>query len=200
MQFPFRLTASALALGLGLGLAVQPAAAQDGPNCFIQDATQAEAGERISPLDSASVSLGGDEAKVCYGAPSVRGREIMGELVPFDEPWRAGANEATALHLTFPATVGDLQLDPGSYSLYTIPGENSWEVVLNSEHERWGVPIDGSVRSADLGIVEVTPASTDGMVEQMRFRWDKHSEEHANLILEWENTRISVPVQKRTGM
>lgn len=194
MRSSLRLTVPVLALALIL--TVQPAAAQSGPSCFLSDATAEEAAERASPLDSASVNLGGDVAKICYGAPSARGREIMGGLVPFDQPWRAGANEATALYLTFPAAVGDLELDPGSYSLYTIPGEESWEVVLNSNHERWGVPIDPSVRSDDLGIVTVTPEPTDQMVEQMRFRWETRGENRADLVLEWENTRIRLPVEK----
>lgn len=197
MRLSLRLTASALALALAV--TARPAAAQSGPSCFLANATHAEAGERVSPLDSASVTLGGDMAKICYGAPSARGRDIMGGLVPYDQPWRAGANEATGLHLTFPARVGGVELDPGSYSLYTIPGEETWEVVLNANHERWGIPINQQVRGQDIGIATVTPESTDRMVDRMRYRWEKQSESLAHLTLEWENTRIRVPVEK-TGM
>ena len=192
-------TAALSVLAVALATGAPQVAAQDAPGCWLARGTKAQAAERTSPLDSASVRLGGDEAKICYGAPSARGREIMGGLVPYDTPWRAGANEATNLHLAFGAEVAGVELDPGSYSVYTIPGEETWEVVLNENDQRWGIPIDAGVREADIGIGSVAPESTDDMVEQMRFRWVKHDESSADLLLEWENTRIRIPVE-RSGM
>ena len=75
-----------------VGLLAVPttASAQDAPGCYLARGTLAEAAERPSPLDSASVTLDGAEAKVCYGAPAARDRVVMGELVPFGQPWRTG--------------------------------------------------------------------------------------------------------------
>lgn len=174
-------------------------AVQEAPGCFLRGATPAEAAERASPLDSATVVLGNAEAKVCYGAPSMNDREIMGELVPFDEPWRTGANEATGLHLTFPATVAGVPLQPGSYSLYTIPTSGDWEVVVNSEHERWGIPINEEVRGMDVGSATVTPETISAPVERMRFSFDQISDTEAHLVMEWETTRLRIPVVHTGG-
>ncbi|WP_423925865.1 DUF2911 domain-containing protein [Candidatus Palauibacter sp.] len=144
---------------------------------------------RQSPLQELRFSAGGGEALLCYGAPSARERVVMGELVPFGEPWRVGANEPTTLHLSAVATVGGVSLAPGSYSLYATPGETEWEFHLNSNFERWGIPIDAEVRSAEIGSFSATPSATAGMVEMMTF-------EHMDgaLRLSWENTQVDIPL------
>jgi hypothetical protein len=168
------------------------------PGCWLARGTAQEAGERASPLDSASVTLGGQEAKVCYGAPYRNDRVIMGGLVPWDEPWRLGANETTALHLTFPARVAGIELQPGSYSLYAVPTQHHWEIVVNGDPERWGIPIDEGVRGQDIDSATVMPETTDQMVERMVLRFDRVSDSEAHLVMEWENTRVRIPVV-RTG-
>jgi hypothetical protein len=164
------------------------------PGCFIRGATQEEAGTRPSPLDSAMVTLGGAEAKLCYGAPSANEREVMGGLVPYDAPWRTGANEATALHLTFPAQVAGVSVPAGSYSLYTVPTAGDWQLVVNGVFERWGIPINEEVMASDIGSGTVTPEATEGFVERMTARFDPISPTEAHLVLEWENTRVRIPV------
>jgi Protein of unknown function (DUF2911) len=72
---------------------------------------------RLSPFDSTLVIIGRDRAKVCYGRPSMRDREIFGGLVPFDTLWRTGANEPTTIHLPFAASIAGLAVQPGSYTL-----------------------------------------------------------------------------------
>ncbi len=172
------------------------ASSQQAPACWLRSGVTAEdAADRPSPRDSASIELDAGIAKVCYGAPSARGRDIMGGLVPYDEPWRGGADEATALHLTFPAEVAGVSVDPGSYSLYTIPSEDAWAIVVNRNAERWGIPIDSNVREQDIGSGTVTPEEMDGMTEQMQYRFEQTGDNAAELILEWENTRVRIPVE-----
>ena len=144
---------------------------------------------RQSPLQELRFSAGGGEALLCYGAPSARERVVMGELVPFGEPWRVGANEPTTLHLSAVATVGGVSLAPGSYSLYATPGESEWEFHLNSNFERWGIPIDAEVRSTEIGSFSAMPSATAEMVEMMTF-------EHMDgaLRLSWENTQVDIPL------
>lgn len=163
--------------------------ASGGPedSCFLNNATLAEAAERPSPL--MAIQLSGDVGVLCWGAPSANGREIMGGLVPFGQPWRMGANEATALHLTSAATIGGIALEPGSYSLIAHPGEESWEIFVNSNAERWGVPITDDVRANDLGSFMVNAEATDGMVETLTY-----STAGGVITMEWENTRISIPM------
>lgn len=154
--------------------------------------TMAEAQERPSPLQSVELSVGGNDALLCYGAPSARGRDIMGSLVPFGEPWRMGANEPTTLHLSGPATIQGVAVEPGSYSIYAIPGESEWTIVLNSTHERWGIPIDESVRASDVGSFTVEPETMDESVETLQFRFEPTPDAPmGDIILEWENTRVS---------
>ena len=144
---------------------------------------------RASPLQELRFTAGGGEALLCYGAPSARERVVMGELVPFGEPWRVGANEPTTLHLSAGASVGGVALMPGSYSLYATPGESEWEFHLNSNFERWGIPIDEAVRATEIGSFSAMPSATAEMVEMMMF-------EHVDgaLRLSWENTQVDIPL------
>ena len=144
--------------------------------------------ERLSPLQEVRFAYEGGGGLLCYGAPSARAREIMGGLVPFGELWRGGANEPTTLHLSASATLGDISLDAGSYSIYMIPGESEWEFFVNSNFERWGVPIDDDVRSTEIGSFTVTAGSTYEMVETLLY---EHMEGH--LMLSWENTQVHIP-------
>lgn len=172
------------------------ATAQEAPACRFTASGDELAG-RASPPDSASVQLGQATVKLCYGAPSMRGREIMGGLVPYDQPWRMGANEPTTLHLPVAAEVGGVQLEPGSYALYAIPGESEWTIVLNGAPERWGVPINEEVRAEDVGSFVVEPESTDEPVEQMRIGIEPTEDGAARIALEWESTRVSFPIRPR---
>ena len=144
---------------------------------------------RQSPLQELSFSYDGGEGLLCYGAPSARERVVMGDLVPYGEVWRLGANEATALHLSAAATVGGVALGAGSYSLYATPGETEWEFHVNSEYDRWGIPIDAVVQSTEVGSFMATPSATAEMVETMTF-------EHVDgaLRFSWENTQVDIPL------
>jgi hypothetical protein len=171
-----------------------PADAIQEPACWLSRGTMAEAQERPSPLRETTLTLGGQVAKLCYGAPSARGRTIFGELEAFGVPWRSGANEATALHLPFAVSVGDIALEPGSYSIYSIPGEEAWEVVVNGTAERWGIPISDEVRAADIGSVTLARESTE-LVETLTYAWEQESEGAGHLVLLWETTRVAIPVR-----
>lgn len=162
--------------------------------CFLRGATLEEAAERPSPLEATAFTVGSTEGQICYGAPSARDREVMGALVPYGEPWRTGANEATALHLEGPAVVGGIPLEAGSYSLYTIPAEGEWEVFVNSNFERWGIPISPEVRESDVGSFTVQPESMDEFVETMQIEWQQDDQNAGHLVLQWENTRVPIPV------
>lgn len=173
-----------------------PVQAQDVSGCFVRGATAAEAVQRPSPLGATVVTLGGQDAKLCYGRPKANGRKVMGELVPFGTPWRMGANEATALHVPFAAEIGGVKVEPGVYSLYAIPGEKEWEIVVNRQYERWGIPINEGVLSANVGSFKRPVAATAAPVEQLTFTWASHGDTMGHLVLEWENTKVEIPVHK----
>ncbi len=162
------------------------------------EAEPAELAERPSPLDSASVALNAGVVKVCHGSPQMRGREIMGGLVPFDQPWRLGANEATRIHMPAAGTIAGVAVEPGWYSLYTIPGADSWEIVVNESSERWGIPISEKVRAADVGSGTVNVQSTDAPVEGLTMTLTENGADAAILTIEWEETRVQVPIELRS--
>lgn len=176
------------------GSSVDTVSTADPPGCWIRGERE-DLELRISRLDSTSVELGGGTVKVCYSRPRKLGRPIMGRLVPYGEPWRLGANEATVLHLPLPATVAGVPVDAGSYSLYAVPGETSWRIVVNADARRWGIPIDEAVRRQDVGSGKV-PAETLGeTVERLTLRLLRRSPDHAVLRIEWERTGVNVPIE-----
>jgi hypothetical protein len=164
-------------------------AAGDSPACYIAQGTLEEAQQRPSPLMQTPFTVGDTEALLCYGAPSARGREIVGGLLVYGQPERIGANEPTTLHLAGSATVGGVALDAGSYSLYAIPHADEWEFFLNSNWQRWGIPIDAAVRTSDVGSFTATPETMDEFVERLQYRFA-----NGEILLEWENTRLRIPV------
>jgi len=168
-------------------------------SCFLQGSTLEEAAQRPSPLGETEIAFEGHTGKFCYGRPSKNDRVVMGELVPFGEPWRIGANEATALHLPFAATVGGIDLEPGSYSIYAIPGELEWEFVLNRNYERWGTPINDEVMSANIGSFTSMARQLTETVEQLTVGWHTHGGSEGHLVLDWETTRVEIGVNLAGG-
>jgi len=181
-------------------LDLDPAANSDAADFWCAfSGTPQELAERVSPPDSLDAAIAGGRLKVCYSRPSARGRVIMGELVPFDEPWRTGANEATLIHLGFPARIAGVRLQPGTYSLYTIPGRETWEIVFNRSVRREGMPIDAGVQAQDVGRATVPVEPLDRHVETLTFDLRPTGRGSAELLLEWETTRVRIPVERAGG-
>jgi hypothetical protein len=150
---------------------------------------------RLSPLDSTVLSVDGATIKVCYGRPFIRGRVIMGGLVPFGEPWRLGANEPTRLVLPFAATVAGVRVEPGTYSLYVVPQKTSWEIHVNTDVDRWGIPIDSLVRARDVGTGTVPVETLPQVVDQLTLRLVARTP--VELVVTWEKTRVRIPIERR---
>lgn len=152
---------------------------------------------RASPFDSASVALDAGTVKVCYSRPRKLGRPIMGRLVPYGVPWRMGADEATAIHLPVAGSVAGVELQPGWYSLYAVPSEREWQIVVNREARRWGTPIDDAVRAADIGHGNVPANLTDASEDLLRMGFDRAAGNASELILHWDRTVVRIPVVLR---
>lgn len=150
---------------------------------------------RTSPYDSTTLSLGSGAAKVCYGRPALKGRTMIGgEAVPYGQLWRTGANEPTTIHLDVPATIAGLRVEPGSYSLYTVPREgNEWTLVLNRSTSQWGVESQYTeeVEAQEVGRAPIPAETLESPVESMTIR---PMEEGSGLLLEWQNTRVRIPI------
>ncbi len=187
-------------LGLGAtaetveGLGTDPLLSSQDPQCVVAEQMPLEG--RASPLESASAEVGSATVMVCYGAPSARGRTMIGgDDVPYGEFWRTGANEPTMIHLTAPANVAGVQLEAGSYSLYTRPGNDEWDLFLNRSIDRWGIPINAEVRAEEIGQATLPREQPEDHVETLQFRFEDVSGSQATLVLEWENYRVRIPVE-----
>jgi hypothetical protein len=184
-------------LTLAMMLVTAPRArAQSADACWFQD-KPADASKVASPPDSATVVLGDGAVKVCYASPRVKGREIMGKLVPYGAPWRMGANEATAIHVPFRARIAGVEVEPGWYSIYAIPDAKQWQIVVNSEAQRWGIPIDAKVRAKDVGTGRAAAEHTAKPVENLTIALKATSPTLATMSIEWADTRVNVPIERR---
>ena len=165
------------------------------PPCWIRG-ERADLDVRISRLDSAITTLGIDTLMVCYSRPRMLGRPIMGRVVPFGEPWRLGANEATTLTVSVPVLFGDIRLPPGTYSLYAIPEQREWRVIVNRTARRWGIPINDTVRTEDIGAVTATVEAATRPVEEFRIQFERGGRDAVDLVFEWDRTRVRVPLRR----
>ncbi len=140
-----------------------------------------------SPKKEAEGEIEGVSVKIVYHSPSARGRTIMGELVPYDKVWRTGANNATTFEIDGDISIEGETLEAGRYGLFTIPGEDSWTIVFNSNADQWGA--FNYDESDDVLRVEVSPDETSDFVESFNI-----SVEGNGFRLEWENTSVFVSV------
>lgn len=172
---------------------------QRAPTACTYRGTRDSLAGRVSPLDSAQVRLAGGTIKLCYGRPSVRGRQVMDSLVPYGTPWRLGANEPTRLFLPFAAQVAGVPVRRGVYSLYVVPGATEWEIHVNRSVDRWGIPIDSLVTKRDAGKGTVPVEALSQPVEQLTIRFGTASGSATELVVEWEKTRVRIPIKKTGG-
>jgi uncharacterized lipoprotein len=140
------------------------------------------------------------ELKVFYNSPSKKGRTIFGELVPFDEVWRTGANEASTFTTNKDLTIDGKILAKGTYSLWTIPGESSWQVIFNSEMYDWGVKFSDQTpsREPEYDVVVATVPSSKSLTVMEDFTIS-FSENGNNtiMILAWDNVVVPVLLQEK---
>ncbi len=154
---------------------------------------------RASAYDSTLVRVDGAEVKVCYGRPAARGRTMVGgDAVPYGRLWRTGANEPAILHIPTRVEVAGIPLEPGSYSLYTVPGETEWTVILNRSTSQWGAEgqYTAEVQAQEVARATVPSERTTDHVETFTLR-SEPAGNGADLVLEWEHTRVRIPVMAR---
>jgi hypothetical protein len=164
-----------------------PLALSTDPACVTMNTRQLPLDKRKSPLDSVSFTVGGKTVKVCYGRPSLRGRQMLGgEAVPFGQIWRTGANEPTMIHTTSPITVAGL----------TVPGRTEWEVIVNRSTTQWGEEsgYTDEVKKQEIGRAKVSAESLSAPVETFTIKADPASGDAKALVLEWEKTRVRIPL------
>ena len=153
---------------------------------------QQDKSKRPSPHDSTDVTLKGKKITIEYGRPYLKGRKVGQELAPYGKVWRTGADEATALTTETDLTIGGVKVPAGKYTLYTLPAEGTWKLIINKETGQWGTKYD---ESQDLAHIDMKKSSLPQPVEQFTISFNKTSDTTADLNLDWENTRVSVTVK-----
>jgi hypothetical protein len=153
---------------------------------------QQDKSKRPSPPGTGEVVLKGKKITIDYSRPSMKGRKIMGELVPYGQVWRTGANEATTLTTEVDLNIGGANVPAGKYTIYTLPSETTWKLIINKQTGQWGTVYN---QDQDLARVDMQKSQTQQPVEQFTISFDKKGDNSADLVLEWENTRLSVPVK-----
>ena len=163
--------------------------------CIVMNAERLPPATRTSPLDSLSFEVAGSPVKICYGRPSARGREIFGALVVYDELWRTGANEPTMIHTSIALDIAGITVQPGTYALYTVPGESEWQLIVNASTTQWGREsrYTEEVAAGELGRATVASGATGDYVEMFTIR-SEAADGGADVFLEWENTRALIPI------
>ena len=155
------------------------------------------ASAQVSPPETASGKIGDAMLTIKYCAPSVRGRQIFGEggrvmQDPTAPIWRAGANDATALHLTADVMFGDLKVPKGNYTLYVnVKDPDAWDLVISKETGQWGTSYDAS---KDLGRVKMEMTNPPSPIETLKYTISSKGGNKGTLQLAWEKHIATVPV------
>ena len=150
----------------------------------------------LSPRDSTQIVFNGKRIFIDYGAPSKRGREIFGALVPYTRWWRTGANEATSFKTDVDLTVGDTLLPKGEYTLYTLPSETQWKLIINKQTGQWG-----TVYNHDMDVVRVPMKMKwqSNVVERMKMSLVRNGNGVVQLKIRWDKLLVWAEFKLRNG-
>jgi Protein of unknown function (DUF2911) len=152
-------------------------------------------GSRPSPSASATCDLGaGKTIKTDYSSPRVKGRKTYGELVPFGQVWRTGANEATTFVASADVVVGGKSVPAGSYTIFTVPNADKWTLIVNKKTGEWGIPY--KYESDELARVDMKVSKLPAAVENFTISYDK-SAGGCTMRIDWEKTRASVDISAK---
>jgi hypothetical protein len=152
-------------------------------------------GGKPSPPASATCDLGGGKTiKTNYSSPRMKGRKIYGELVPFGEVWRTGANEATTFVTGADVAVGGKTVPAGSYTIFTVPNADKWTLIINKKTGEWGIPY--KYESDELARVDMKVSKLPSPDENFTISYDK-SGSGCTMHIDWETTRASVDISAK---
>src|SRR6266403_6330918 len=153
---------------------------------------QVDKAARPSPAAKASCALAdGKSITVDYSSPRAKGRKIFGGLVPYGQVWRAGANEATTFVTTGDINVGGKTVPAGKYTIFAVPGEDKWTLVISKKTGEWGTAYPGPEN--DLARIDMKASKTSAPVENFTIAFDQNGN-GCTMRMEWENTQASVDV------
>jgi hypothetical protein len=142
---------------------------------------------RVSPHDT----LTDKNTTVTYGRPYKKGRDIFGGLEPYGKVYRLGADEATTITFKKDVKFGDKDVKAGTYTLFAIPNEKEWALILNSQLGQWGAFSYDKNKEKDVAQINVPVKKLDNVVEQLTMSFDKKN----SLVIAWDQTQVTVPLK-----
>ena len=150
---------------------------------------------RPSPNTTVSQTVGITHVSIDYSSPGVKGRKIWGELVPFNEVWRTGANEVTSITFDDPVRINGNELPAGTYGIHTIPGENEWEIIFSKDTE----VDDGSQfdEKKEILRIKATPQEAP-FTERMAFTFTNTTDTYSKVNLTWDKLNVSFDIETNT--
>ena len=154
-----------------------------------------------SPPAKINQTVGLTDIKIEYSRPGMRGREVMGNLVPYGELWRTGANANTKISFSDPVTIAGVEIPEGTYALFTRPGIEMWEVFFYKKSDNWGLIKDWD--ATQIAIVSESKATNKNeLTESFTIQLENLTDNNAELVISWENTKVTtvigVPTVKKT--
>ncbi|MGH2568629.1 MAG: DUF2911 domain-containing protein, partial [Bacteroidota bacterium] len=144
----------------------------------------------LSPQATAEIALDGKRLAIEYGQPSIRGRKIMGDVVPYNKVWRTGTGKATTLVSTADFQLGDVEIPRGTYTLYTFPSAAQWKLIVNKQTGQWGTTYNADL---DFARINLNVQTLRTPLENLTFRLERMQNNSGVLKIEWERTSLSVP-------
>ena len=145
-----------------------------------------------SPKQTITQDFGQGTIEIVYSRPAAKGRKIFGDLVPYGVLWRTGANAATKISFSEPVLINNKLIDTGSYALYTIPGKDSWEIIINKGFKNPGAV--GYTESDDVVRFKVPAKKIKPSVESFTIGIDDVKPTTCEIKISWDNTSVSFPV------
>jgi len=145
-----------------------------------------------SPTQTVKQDFGIGTIELIYSRPSIKGRKIFGDLVPLNKLWRTGANAATRIVFSEPVEIGGKKIDSGTYVLYTIPGIDTWDIILNKGLDNWG--IDGYKESEDVVRFKADADRMKNKLETFTIDFTDITPEICSMNIKWEKTSVSIPI------
>lgn len=147
-----------------------------------------------SPIGKVEQTVGLTTCSVEYSRPSKKGRTIFGDLVPYDEMWRTGANASTKISFSTGVRVHGEFVPEGTYALYTIPGKTEWTIILHKNLSYWGTGGDDYKAEEDQLRFTVNPVELKNTIETLTIEFANLTDESADLQLKWDNTEVTIPI------
>lgn len=157
--------------------------------------TNAQELPRPSPTGTVTQKVGVTDVTLEYSRPGAKNRKVFGELVPFDKLWRFGANSCTKITTTTSLYFGESELKAGTYSVFAIPGKDSWEIIFNTDTDQGGT--EDYTKDKDALRVKATPKE-NSFTETYTLSIDNITDESASIAVLWEKTRVDIPFKVKT--